>query len=109
MVLGAYLIKLRTGDSDQRISTLLNIPRTTLMRLMGQARQIINRVLVPNNLGINHITRAQISERNLIIPNGLFGGENRQPIIISDGTYVYKRPQIICTKKIHIHYTSIGT
>ncbi|KAJ8708930.1 hypothetical protein PYW07_013534 [Mythimna separata] len=89
LALAAYLIKLRTGDSDQRISTLLNVPRTTLMRLMGQARDILEQVFVPNNLGISHISRTQISERNLLIPNGLFGGENRQPIIISDGTYLY--------------------
>lgn len=70
VALGAYLVKLRTGDSDQRILTLLNVPRTTLMRLMGQARKIIERVFVPNNLEIDHISRTQISERNLIIPNG---------------------------------------
>ena len=39
--LAAYLTKLRTGDSDQRISTLLNVPRTTIINLMGKARDII--------------------------------------------------------------------
>ncbi|XP_041973387.1 uncharacterized protein LOC121729065 [Aricia agestis] len=89
LALAAYLMKLRTGDSDQRIATLLNIPRTTLMRLMGKARDVLERAFVPNNLGINHLTRTEISERNLLIPNGLFGGVNRQPIIIIDGTYLY--------------------
>lgn len=39
--LAAYLIKLRTGDSDERISSLLNIPRSTLERLMGKVWEIL--------------------------------------------------------------------
>lgn len=89
LALTAYLIKLRTGDSDERISTLLNIARSTLSRLMSKARDILNQDFVPGNLGIGHITREEIAERNLIIPNGLFGGNGRNPIIIIDGTYLY--------------------
>lgn len=89
LALIAYLIKLRTGDSDERISSLLNKPRSTLTKLLGTARDLLNEEFIPHNLGINHISRAEISERNLIIPNGLFGGEGRKPIIIVDGTYLY--------------------
>lgn len=31
--LGSYLMKIRTGDSDERISSLLDIPRSTLSKL----------------------------------------------------------------------------
>lgn len=58
------------------------------MRLMNEARTILNDDFVPRNLGINHISRTEIAQRNLLIPNGLFGGEGK-PIIIMDGTYLY--------------------
>lgn len=87
--LAAYLMKLRTGDSDERMSALLQVPRSTLERLMNMAREILNQDFVPRNLGINHISRAEIAQRNLMIPNGLYGGEERRPIIIADGTYIY--------------------
>ncbi|XP_063837158.1 uncharacterized protein LOC135086302 [Ostrinia nubilalis] len=89
LALGAYLLKLRTGDSDKRISTLLNISRSKLMRLMGKARNILNEDFVSRYLGTDNITRAEISQRNLLIPNGLFGGVDRKPIVIIDGTYLF--------------------
>ncbi|XP_041983275.1 uncharacterized protein LOC121736257 [Aricia agestis] len=88
--LAAYLTKLRTGDSDQRLSTLFKIPRSTLERLMSIAREFLTQDFVPQNLGIEHMTRQNIAERNLIIPNGLFGSTNQiKPIVIMDGTYVF--------------------
>ncbi|CAH2088964.1 unnamed protein product [Euphydryas editha] len=81
--LAAYLMKLRTGDSDERMSALLQVPRSTLERLMNMA-QILNQDFVPRNLGINHISRAEIAQRNLTIPNGLYGGGERRPIINAD-------------------------
>lgn len=89
LALAAYLVKLRTGDSDERISTLFNVPRTTLMRLMNKARNILKEDFLPRNLGINNITRAEIASRNLLIPNGIFCADNRKPIVIMDGTYLY--------------------
>ncbi|XP_063829816.1 uncharacterized protein LOC135079159 [Ostrinia nubilalis] len=55
LALGAYLLKLRTGDSDKRISTLLNISRSKLMRLMGKARNILNEDFVSRYLGTDNI------------------------------------------------------
>lgn len=95
--LGAYLMKLRTGDSDERISSFLQIPRSKLERLMAQAREKLHQDFVPMNLGIGHITGEQIAERNLILPNGLFGevsGE-RKPVVI-DGTYIYVEKSSNC-------------
>ncbi|XP_063898807.1 uncharacterized protein LOC135119097 [Helicoverpa armigera] len=88
--LAAYLTKLRTGDSDQRLSTLFKVPRSTLERLMNNARELLTQDFVPQNLGLQHVTRENIAQRNLIIPNGLFGSTNQvKPIVIMDGTYVY--------------------
>ncbi|KAL0809876.1 hypothetical protein ABMA28_011356 [Loxostege sticticalis] len=87
--LAAYLLKLRTGDSDERIAALLQVPRSTLEGLMNTARELLNQDFVPRNLGLNNISRAEIAQRNLMIPNGLYGGQDRSPIIIADGTYIY--------------------
>lgn len=79
-------MKLRTGDSDQRISALLQVPRSTLERHLNMARENLNQDFVPRCLGFNSITRAQIAQRNLLIPNALFGVDDNNPIIIADGT-----------------------
>lgn len=53
-------------------------------------RDLLVEYFVPKHLGINHLNR-QMVERNLAIPNALFGnfeGIDR-PIIIFDGTYCY--------------------
>lgn len=45
--LAAYLMKLRTGDSDERIAALLQVPRSTLERLMNEARELLTQDFVP--------------------------------------------------------------
>ncbi|KAF9809396.1 hypothetical protein SFRURICE_003493 [Spodoptera frugiperda] len=42
--LAIYLIKLRTGDSNRRLSTLFNIPRTTLELIMKKVRLCLNEI-----------------------------------------------------------------
>lgn len=90
--LAAYLIKLRTGDSTDRLSTLLQIPKTTLTRMLGKARDLLFEYFVPHHLGTNHINRQQIIQRNLLLPNELFGYDdngNQKPVFVLDGTYIY--------------------
>lgn len=90
--LAAFLIKLRTGDSDRRLSTLLDIPRATLESRMNKVRTSFLEHFVPMQIGLQHLSRDAVSERNLSIPNAFFGSpdENGRPaIIICDGTYIY--------------------
>ncbi|RVE45123.1 hypothetical protein evm_010232 [Chilo suppressalis] len=70
--LGAYLMKLRTGDSDDRIATLLNIASSTLSKLITKAREIMEEHFMPAHLGLQQINR-QVATRNLYIPKLLFG------------------------------------
>lgn len=49
---------------------------------------------VPLHLGLSHMSRQDVASRNTTIPNGFFGNpdspiEDRQAIIICDGTYIY--------------------
>lgn len=87
--LAALLIKMRTGESDVRLSTLLEVPRTTLARLMSKCREILIQDFVPICLGINHIPRESLMNHNLTIPNGLYNENYTNCIIICDGTYIY--------------------
>ncbi|KAH9642646.1 hypothetical protein HF086_008259 [Spodoptera exigua] len=87
--LGALLMKMRTGDSDDRLSQLLMVPTRTLERLMDKVRAILVQDFVPRYLGIQHISREQLLHRNLIIPNAIYNQNNENTIIICDGTYIY--------------------
>ncbi|CAG4974890.1 unnamed protein product [Parnassius apollo] len=74
--IGAYLMKLRTGDSDDRISTLLNMSRSTLSKLKNKARDVMTEHFVAEHLGLEHMSRHQVAEKNLYIPNNLFGNQD---------------------------------
>lgn len=87
--LGMYLVKLRTGESMARMASIFLIGKGTVSTYIKKVRDCLSENYVPLHLGINHITRAGISARNLLIPQGLFGTEENNPIIIVDGTYIY--------------------
>lgn len=89
-VLGIYLCKLRTGETDERLATLFGMSRRTLERKLAIARECLQVDFVSRHLGFNHITRNDVLERNLMIPKGIFGDENNtKTIIICDGTYIF--------------------
>ncbi|XP_022833905.1 uncharacterized protein LOC111361744 [Spodoptera litura] len=73
LALAAYLIKLRTGDSNERLSTLLAVSRRTLEKWLHQVRDLLYEYFVPRHLSLHHINKQQIVQRNLSIPKTLFG------------------------------------
>ncbi|KAJ8708905.1 hypothetical protein PYW07_013509 [Mythimna separata] len=93
--LAIYLTKLRTGDSNRRLATLFGIPRSTLELIMNKVRLCLSEHFVPNNIGVNHITHREISDRNLRVPQALLSNPDesltgdRPAIAIFDGTYIY--------------------
>lgn len=94
--LGLFFVKARTGDSHERLSTLFRMSKVTVTRLLKKAREALLTQYVPNHLGLGHISRENIINKNLIIPEGLFGNrEERKPIIIFDGTYIYIYTEVI--------------
>ncbi|XP_072946923.1 uncharacterized protein [Epargyreus clarus] len=89
-----YLVKLRTGDSNERLATLFKKPRSTLERLMTNVRNCLVNNFVPLYLGFNHMTVEDVAFRNRIIPEGIFGNPEMPPhikpaIVICDATYVF--------------------
>ncbi|XP_060810061.1 uncharacterized protein LOC132904163 [Amyelois transitella] len=87
--LAIYLAKLRTGETDRRLSSFFGVSRSTLIAILKKVRQSLTTHFVPNHIGTNHLTHSEIVDRNLRIPNALFGNENRPAIAIFDGTYIY--------------------
>ncbi|KAF9423713.1 hypothetical protein HW555_001039 [Spodoptera exigua] len=88
--LALYLAKLRTGESDRRLATLFSVSRPTLTAIFKKIRECLMNVFVPNYIGPNHLSHLDIVNRNLSIPNALFGSDNNRPAIaIFDGTYVF--------------------
>lgn len=112
--LAIFLIKMRTGDCNKRLSSLFNIPRSTMERHMNIVRSCFVEHFVPLHIGLQRLSRQDIIRRNLSIPNAFFGNPNdseqsRPAITICDGTYRYilKRVSIIFTNRKHIVYTNI--
>ncbi|XP_045781841.1 uncharacterized protein LOC123878594 [Maniola jurtina] len=94
LALSIYLAKIRTGDSNERLSEFFNIPRSTLERYMNKVRNCLSQEFVPLCLGFGCTTVVNVAARNKIIPEGLFGnselpGDVKPAIVICDGTYVY--------------------
>ncbi|KAL0829798.1 hypothetical protein ABMA28_003281 [Loxostege sticticalis] len=87
--LGVFLIKLRTGDSFARIASAFTISQSMAQKYVWKVRNCLQEHYVPFHLGLQHITREEISNRNLLIPQGIFGTAERNPIMICDGSYIY--------------------
>ncbi|RVE41092.1 hypothetical protein evm_014257 [Chilo suppressalis] len=92
--LAMYLAKLRTGDTDRRLSTIFGISKSTFNRYITIVRECLTQDYVSSHLGLSHIRVQEASEHNLIIPSELFGRHltisGEQPlIVICDGTYTY--------------------
>ncbi|XP_047543175.1 uncharacterized protein LOC125075506 [Vanessa atalanta] len=90
-VLGAYLMKIRRGEPNERLSSRLDMSRRSLERKLELARECLTNEFVPRHLGWDHISREEIVARNSTIPNAIFGVDNEVPpaILICDGTYIY--------------------
>lgn len=73
---------------------LFNMSRRTLERHLKLARDSLFLDFVPRHLGYDHIDRRDIANRNLQVPNAVFGNPNAEPsnrkaIVIADATYIY--------------------
>ncbi|CAG4992826.1 unnamed protein product [Colias eurytheme] len=90
-VLGAYMTKLRTGESNERLATLFGMSRRTFEDHLKIARECLTQDFVNRHLGLDHVSRENVLERNLLIPKEFFGDEqNTKAILILDGTSLGK-------------------
>lgn len=88
--LAVYLCKIRTGEPSARLSSIFNISRRSIDRKIHLSRRCLFSDFVPEYIGLDHITRDEIIERNRIVPNYIFGSEESpKALIIMDGTYLF--------------------
>lgn len=72
-VLGLLLMKLRTGLSHRVLATLFGFKKNEVTKNIQRARNIVYDEFVPNNLGLQHITReALINEKTTDLARFLF-------------------------------------
>lgn len=87
---GFYLSKIRTGEPNIRLSTVFNRSRQSIDRKIQFAKRCLFNDFVPLHLGLDHITRSEVIERNRVLPNHIFGsGGTPKAILICDGTYIF--------------------
>lgn len=92
--LAMYLMKLRSGSSDEYLSHLFGTSRRTFERSLTIARKCLIESFVPQHLGFDHISREDVVRKNLRVPNAIHGNQDvpifrQKAITICDGTYVY--------------------
>ena len=87
-----FWIKLKTNLSFRQIGSLFNISgdgdnrRKLISRTFDSIRQILIEKLVPQYLGIGHLSRTEAINHNTSFSNQFFG---KNVTIIWDGTYFY--------------------
>lgn len=85
VVLGGFLMKLRSGEPNERIASLLKISRRTFERQLVIARECLSSDFVSLHLEVDHIERNEALNKNLLIPKTIFGDpENTKLICIYD-------------------------
>ncbi|XP_062587204.1 uncharacterized protein LOC134248846 [Saccostrea cucullata] len=89
--LGIFLFKMKSGLSNKVLSTIFNISKSSLRRAIASVRQSLTASFVPQNLGLQHISREEVIERHTRpLAQTLFGETgNSQVILVLDGTYIY--------------------
>lgn len=92
VVLGGFLMKLRSGEPNERIASLLKISRRTFEWQLVIARECLSSDFVPLHFGVDHIERNEALNKNLLIPKTIFGDpENTKLTCICDETYILNK------------------
>lgn len=86
-----FLCKLKSGLSNQILSTLFRTSKSSLRRAISAVRNAMMTCFVPYNLGFEHITREDvINDHTRHLAQTLFGDiDKSQAILVLDGTYIY--------------------
>jgi len=88
--LGLWLTKHRTGETNERIATLVDLSRSMCEHLMAKARNALASEWVPLHLGFSRINREDLKLHMTAETRELFCAQDVDTIaIVLDGTYVY--------------------
>lgn len=85
MSLGIFLLKMRSGMSNQLMSTIFGITKSSVRRAISTYK------FVPQNVGLHHISRQEvIANHTRPLAQSFFGNMTQSQVIaVLDGTYIY--------------------
>lgn len=84
-----YLMKLRTGRTNDDIGLVFGITRCTVTERMNKIRKILESDFVFQNVNFE-MSRGDLAQRTSLLSQMLFcGGDNTRPVLVLDGTYVF--------------------
>lgn len=88
--LGIFLLKMRCDLSNEMLSTILNVSKSSIRPAISVVRRTLMETFVQNNVGFQHISREDVIDKHTRpLAESLFGGTGTQAILVLDGTYIY--------------------
>lgn len=88
--LRAYLVRLRTGLTYEKIAHSFGVSKLTLRKMLEAARKALLNDAVEKHFGIRNISRDDLVINNTTMARALYCGDDHQrAITIWDGTYIY--------------------
>jgi hypothetical protein len=87
-VLGVWLAKSRTGETNQRLASLVGLSRSSMKKMIGEARKALSDEWVPLHLGMFRITRDVLKSHMTTVAEELFCNADKVAVVM-DGTYTY--------------------
>ncbi|XP_062589596.1 uncharacterized protein LOC134251226 isoform X2 [Saccostrea cucullata] len=88
--LGIFLLKMKSGLSNEMLSTILNVSKSSIHRAIAVVRRTLMETFVPKNVGFQHISREDVIQKHTRpLAESLFGGTGTQALLVLDGTYIY--------------------
>lgn len=89
-ILGIYLTKLKTANSNRVLATLFKCSSSTISRYCSQARRALDLHFKPRYFGFEHISREEvIAQHTRTLAKQLYASDQELAILIFDGTYFY--------------------
>lgn len=84
-----YLMKLRTGRTNDDIGSIFKITRFTVTERMNKIRKVLESDFVYKNVNFA-MTREQLAQCTTPLSQMLFcNGDTSRPVLILDGTYIF--------------------
>lgn len=84
-----YLMKIRTGRTNDDIGSIFNINRNTVTDRLNKVRIAMENDFVYENVN-TVLNRSHLAQRSTIMSQVLFcNGDIDRPVLVLDGTYVY--------------------
>ncbi|XP_062581928.1 uncharacterized protein LOC134243712 [Saccostrea cucullata] len=88
--LGIFLMKMRSGLSNDVLSSIFNISKASIRRAISAVRSVLMESFVPQNIGFCHVSRQEvINQHTRPLAESLFGGTGNQALLVIDGTYIF--------------------